>query len=139
MADDAKLDALVAFLHRVPGIDGSIGKGWGDDGTWWIKFTLDTEHPLAWEVVQNLGHVLNSISIDERLPTAFMPVSPPPYLNGGARDYLSWVIECRDAEFGPDLCRQWLETRLPDPVDDPAAWADDDEDDESEDDETPES
>ncbi len=136
MADDADIDALVAFLHRIPGMDGTIGKGSDDDGYWWVKFSLDTEHPLAWEVVQYLGHVLNYVSIEERLPALFMPVSPPPYLNGGAHDFLSWVIECRDAEFGPDLCREWLEARLPEPVDDPAAWAFDDG--ESEDAETPE-
>ena len=29
--------------------------------------------------------------LNERLPTVFMPVSPPPYANGPAREFLSWV------------------------------------------------
>jgi hypothetical protein len=48
-----------------------------------VKFAIDIEHPLAWSVVQELGHVLNYVSLEERLPTVFMPVSPPPYMNGG--------------------------------------------------------
>ena len=43
---------------------------------------------------------------EERLPTIFMPVSPPPYANGPAREFLSWVIESRDPEFTPEVCVQ---------------------------------
>src|ERR1017187_4047344 len=42
----------------------------------------------------------------------FMPVSPPPYMNGGPREYLSWVIECKDNDFLPKTCAGWLEGRL---------------------------
>jgi hypothetical protein len=80
-------------------------------------------HDLAWRFVQGLGHVLNYVSIDERLPTVFMPVSPPPHENGGPEEFLSWVIECRDSGFTPDMAAEWLEGRLPQPVDDPAEWA----------------
>ena len=38
------------------------------------KFTIDPSDPLAWRVVQELAHVLNCLSLDERLPTVFMPV-----------------------------------------------------------------
>jgi hypothetical protein len=69
-----------------------------------------------------LGHVLSYVSIKDRLPTVFMPVSPPPYMNGGPADFLSWVIECRDAAFTPAMAAEWLEGRLPDPVDDVAVW-----------------
>ncbi len=86
-----------------------------------MKFSLDTTHPLAWRVVQELGHVLNYLSNDERLPTVFKPVSPPPYLNGGV-EFLSWVIENQDASFTPARCAEWLRGRLPDPVTDPNAW-----------------
>jgi hypothetical protein len=87
-----------------------------------VKFAIDLDHPLAWSVVQELGYVLNYLSLNERLPTVFMPVSPPPYLNGGPRDYLSWVIESKAKDFTPDVCTQWLEGRLPRPVDDLAQW-----------------
>jgi hypothetical protein len=99
----------------------SLGAGATPDGRWWVKFSLDTSHPLAWRVVQELGHVLNYLSIDERLPTVFMPVSPPPSLNGGV-EFLSWVIENGDASFTPADCARWLEERLPDPVTDLDAW-----------------
>jgi hypothetical protein len=49
-------------------------------------------------------------------------VSPPPYLNGGPRDYLSWVIECFDRAFEPSALADTLEGRLPRPVTDPSQW-----------------
>ena len=88
-----------------------------DGGLWWVKFHIDIEHPLAWRVVQELGHVLNYISLEDRL-TVFMPVSPPPYMNGGPREFLSWVIEAKDASYASAKCAEWLEGRLPRPVDD---------------------
>ena len=55
-------------------------------------------------------------------PTVFMPVSPLPYMNGAPKKFLSWVIECRDVEFSPARCCEWLEGRLPEPVDDREQW-----------------
>lgn len=120
------LEPLLAFLERLPAMDlpagrASIGAGFADDGRWWVKFSLDTSHRLSWRVVQELGHVLNSLSVDERLPTVFKPVSPPPHLNGGV-EFLSWVIESQDATFTPAQCAEWLRGRLPDPVTDLDAW-----------------
>jgi hypothetical protein len=119
---DQTFEILEQFLSRVPAIKGSIGKEQLDDGNWWVKFTIDIEHPLAWRVVQEFGHILNYVSIEKRLPTVFMPVSPPPYMNGGPEDFLSWVIESKETDFTPDLCAQWLEGRLPNPVDDESGW-----------------
>jgi hypothetical protein len=97
------IESPVAFIKRIPCVQGSVGSGvLGDDG-WWVKFGIDISHPLAWRTVQELGHVLNYVSINERLPTVFMPVSPPPYMNGGPADFLSWVIECRDPTFPPSM------------------------------------
>jgi hypothetical protein len=127
MSDETALQPLREYLSKVPGIEGQLGSGFFDDGRWWIKFTIDTQHELAWRVVQELGHVLNYLSLDERLPTVFMPVSPPPYLNGGPRDYLSWVIESKDKDLQPATCAQWLESRLPRPVNDLEQWDDLDE------------
>lgn len=93
----------------------------GEQG-WYVKFALDVGHPLAWHVVQEFGHVFNYVSADERLPTVFLPVSPPPYLNGGPADFLSWVIECRSASFTPTLAAEWLEGRLPDPIEAEVEW-----------------
>ena len=65
--------SLEAFLLRVPSIVGQIGSGFFDDGRWWVKFAIDVDHPMAWRVVQEFGHVLNYVSLNERLPTFFMP------------------------------------------------------------------
>lgn len=122
MPDEHTLSSLKEYLRKVPSIAGAIGSGFFENGCWWVKFAIDLDHPLAWSVVQELGHVLNYVSLDERLPTVFMPISPPPYMNGGPREYLSWVIESKNTNFTPEECTQWLEGRLPRPVDDPAQW-----------------
>ncbi len=119
-------DKLLAVIERLPAIllpSGrmSIGFGSSVNGNWWVKFSLDTKHPLAWRHVQEIGHVLNYLSIEERLPSVFMPVSPPPDINGGV-EFLSWVIESTDPSFTPALCAEWLEGRLPRPIDDLEQW-----------------
>jgi hypothetical protein len=133
MPDDP-FEKLLAFLERLPAINlpagrKSIGRGVFEKGNWWLKFSLDTSHPLAWRHVQELGFVLNYVSVEERLPTVFMPVSPPPYINGGV-EFLSWVVESKDPSFSPDLCAEWLEGRLPRPVEDLSQWEAGDGDDE---------
>jgi hypothetical protein len=122
MADQGAFGSLVDYLQRIPAVHGAIGSGYYEDGLWWVKFSIDTTHALAWHAVQELGHVLNYLSLDERLPTTFMPVSPPTYLNGGPSNYLSWVIECHDSKFTPGTAMEWLEGRLPSPVDDVTEW-----------------
>lgn len=124
MGDPRDFDKLLAYLRRVPAVSSSaIGTGKFDDGNWWVKFSLDVGHPLAWHVVQEFGCVLNYLSVTERLPTIFMPVSPAPYLNGGPGDFLSWLIESKDPSFKPGTAADWLEGRLPQPVDDLSQWA----------------
>lgn len=54
-------------MEKLPAIDlpagrKSIGHGSFENGNWWIKFSLDTTHPLAWRHVQELGFVLNYVS-----------------------------------------------------------------------------
>jgi hypothetical protein len=93
---------------------------------WWIKLQIDVDHALAWRVVQELAHVLNYVSLDERLPTAFMPVSPPPYMNGGPKQFLSWVIEATRDDADPNEVLAFLQGRLPRPVTDLSEWSIDD-------------
>jgi hypothetical protein len=123
-----KFQPLIDFLGRVPAIGPAnvFGSGDAQDG-WWIKFALDIRHRLAWNVVQELGHVLNYLSVEEPLPTVFKPVSPPPYMNGGPDEFLSWVIEA-PASMEPATVAQWLEGRLPRPADDEAQWTVEDDD-----------
>lgn len=135
-----KFKKLIDYLARIPAMDlkptPSRGFAAGDSPTgWWVLFSLDIEHPLAWAAVQELASVLNGLSLTERLPTVFKPSSPPPYLNGGPEDYLSWVIECFDPEMKPGTIADWLEGRLPRPVDDEDQWSHgrDDEDGDEED------
>ena len=67
MPDERALQSLKDYLSKVPGISGTIGSGFFDDGRWWVKFAVDIDHPLAWSVVQELGHVLNYMSLPDRL------------------------------------------------------------------------
>ncbi|GAA0413804.1 hypothetical protein GCM10009094_17390 [Massilia aurea] len=126
MVEQPTFHELESYLARMPALISPFGRGFDESGGWWIKFGIDIDHPLAWGVVQELGHVLNYLSVDQQLPTVFKPVSPPPYLNGGPRDYLTWVIECHDADFHPRTTAEWLEGRLPRPVDDLSQWTIDD-------------
>ena len=130
-----KFQKLIDYLARIPAVVAndtpSLGFGSGEGGgSWWVKFSIDIDHELAWEAVQELGHVLNYLSLEERLPTVFKPVSPPPYMNGGPEDFLSWVIEAPD-DMRPGTVAEWLEGRLPRPVEDEAAWLGEREDDEA--------
>ncbi|MFT4090576.1 MAG: hypothetical protein QM645_07585 [Asticcacaulis sp.] len=119
------LSTLEDLLSRIPCVDGTINSG-SEDKAWWVKFHINLEHSLAWKTVQELGYILNYLSITEKLPTVFKPVSPPPYLNGGPEDFLSWVIECDDPEFSPVMCADWLQNRLPQPIDNIGSWIVDD-------------
>lgn len=115
---------LAEFFKKVPSVGEHGLTAYGSDGNhaWWIKFQINIEHALAWQTVQEFGHVLNYLSTNERLPTQFFPVSPPPYMNGDAKQFLAWVIQCNHADFPPDVVAEWLEGRLPNPVDDEEKW-----------------
>ena len=121
--DKRAFTKLIEYLEKVPAIYGTIGSGSDNDGCWWVKFEIDINHQFAWHTVQEMAHVLNYMSIDERLPTSFHPVSPPPYMNGGPVEFLWWVIECHNPEFRPGTCAEWLIGRLPNPVEDLEQWA----------------
>lgn len=125
---DPRYQTLIDFLSRIPAVEVNdspsrgLGSG-GDAGGWWVKFSIDIDHDLAWETVQELGHALNSLTLDEGIATIFKPVSPPPYLNGGPDEFLSWVIEA-PASLEPSSVATLLESRLPQPVDLLSAWVD---------------
>ncbi|MCB0648988.1 MAG: hypothetical protein KDC49_20100 [Saprospiraceae bacterium] len=120
--DKRVFKSLIDYLEKVPAIKSPIAMGFDDKGLWWIKFRIDIENEYAWSVIQELGCVVNYLSMNERLPTVFYPVSPAPYLNGGPAEFLSWVIETKDKDFKPGNLKKWLEGRLPNPVDDLEQW-----------------
>ena len=120
--DERAFISLANYLEKIPTVKKSISTGADENGFWWIKFDIDINHELAWSVVQELGCVVNYISVNERLPTIFYPVSPAPYLNGGPEEFLSWIIETKDKDFRPVTLMKWLEERLPRPVDDLKQW-----------------
>lgn len=119
--------SLINYLSKIPGIDKSIQTGEYEENMWFVQFKIDTEHALAWHVIQEIGSVVNYLSIEERLPAVFYPISPAPYLNGGPNEYLQWIIETKNAAFKPEVLMQWLEGRLPQPVEDEDAWINDEE------------
>lgn len=53
---DRNFHELMTFLARIPAVQtndtpwGGFGSGVGDAG-WWVKFQLDIDHHLAWNVV----------------------------------------------------------------------------------------
>ena len=127
-------EVLLGWLQRLPALRwpadrAAIPRARDADGGWWVEIRIDIRDALAWRVVQELAHVLNALALDERLPTSFRPVSPPPYLNGGPAEFLSWVIAGQLRDFSPTDCANWLAARLPSPVEDRAQWelADEDE------------
>lgn len=127
MENESVIIPLTDFLSQLPAIESTISSEVDEEGRWFVKFQIDIHHILSWRVVQELSNVVNLLSNEERLPTIFYPVSPPPYLNGGPADCLSWVIQCGDPEFHPAKLVEWLEGRLPSPVDDEHAWSLEDE------------
>ncbi|SNR17208.1 hypothetical protein [Tenacibaculum jejuense] len=115
------LPVLVDFLNTIPSVE-VLSSDLTPDAYWWVKLNINIEHTLAWNVVQELGFVLNYISVQEPLPTVFKPVSPPPYLNGGPNEFLSWVLESTYNYIDPKWIKSMLEGRLPNPVEDESNW-----------------
>ena len=123
---ETNLPKLVDYLNRIPGVR-VISQDITSDAYWWVKLDIDIENSLSWNVVQELGFVLNYISLQEPMPTVFKPVSPPPYMNGGPDEFLSWVIESTFNYIDPGWVAETLEGRLPRPVDDISEWSFDEE------------
>ena len=115
-------NSLLYFLRKVPSVDQSIYSVVYEDENWWVKLSIDIENTLAWNVVQELGSVINYLSLEEKLPAIFYPVSAPPYLNGGPKEFLYWIIESKQPDFKPSDLLEWLQGRLPNPVDSIEEW-----------------
>jgi hypothetical protein len=121
---EAELLELAVLVSNIPAVR-VLSRSEGQ-AVWWIKLVIDIHDPLAWRVVQELGHLLNFISFDQRLPTRFYPVSPPPYMNGGPAEFLAWIIAAAKPDVPPRTIQAVLEGRLPRPVTSTEAWELDD-------------
>ncbi|MFT0211004.1 hypothetical protein VQ643_00105 [Pseudomonas sp. F1_0610] len=117
----AGLPILVDFVSKLPGVS-IIASEVTRDAYWWIKFDIDSSHPLVWRVIQELSFVFNSIALSDPLPTVFKPSSPPPYLNGGPEEFLSWVVESTYNYIDPTWIKEAIENVLPNPIDDITQW-----------------
>jgi hypothetical protein len=115
------IEKLRAFLQRIPSVK-VVSISGEAEFLWWVKLRIDITSKLTWNTVQELSSVLNYISIEERLPTLFMPVSPPPYLNGGPADFLSWIIQAQHPFVDAGYVADVLRGRLPSPVEDEQQW-----------------
>lgn len=120
------VDKLADLIQSLPGVQPHVGRSKADDYLWWIKFSLDRNHPLVWHVIQRLGFVLNYISLESRLDVTFRPVSPPPYLNGGP-EFLGWVIESTKRYVNPETVRKVLRLELPEKISSEKEWREYDE------------
>src|SRR2546423_2613303 len=56
------LSALQQFLERIPAV-GMVSLSEPSEPYWWAKLVIDIGHPLAWHVIQELGFVLNYLSL----------------------------------------------------------------------------
>jgi hypothetical protein len=115
------MERLRGVLARIPHVT-ILRASVPAEPLFWVKFKIDVTAPIAWNIVQELCFVLNELSAEERLPTLFMPVSPPPYLNGGPEEYLAWVIESRIEFQDAGQIAMMLENRLPKPLEKAEAW-----------------
>jgi hypothetical protein len=122
MTSPSDSEVLGNYLLRIPSIIDPISIVYTEAGNWSANFKIDIYHPLAWQVIQELGYVLNALSPDEPLPVTFLPVSPPPYSDGGPSDQLGWVIQSKTPDFTPSKCADILWSRLPRPVEDMEQW-----------------
>ena len=118
--DEIKWDYtnLVHFLKNVPAINDDIHTDAHIDNNWYIVFRIDITNDNAWNVVQILGSIINSMHNCGN----FKPISPSVDLNGGPLNHLSWVIESLSTEFTPEMCYVCLHNNMPQPVNDLSQW-----------------
>lgn len=123
MTTNDSFKKLEELITKIPAVKSPVAKGTYENGFWWLKFSIDLAHPLAWNVVQHFGHAINYLSISERLSTVFYPVSSPPGATNNPAEALAWIIETTSQDFSPNELAEWLDSRLPNPIDDTKEWS----------------
>ena len=112
---------LTNLITEIPAVCNPIKTGTYENGFWWVKFSVDINNPLAWNVVQVFAYAINYLSISERLSTVFYPIAQPPFNTENSKDCVEWIIESTSQDFLPNELSEWLEARLPDPAN-PEEW-----------------
>ena len=107
---------LELFISQLPAIGSSIASGTYENGFWWVKFSIDTQHELSWRVVNMFAYAINYLSISEGFSTAFYPVYASPFSEENPEKNLAWIIESTSQDFMPDELTIWLENHLPNPI-----------------------
>ena len=107
---------LELFISQLPAIGSSIASGTYENGFWWVKFSIDTQHELSWRVVNMFAYAINYLSISEGFSTAFYPVYASPFSEENTEKNLAWIIESTSQDFMPDELTIWLENHLPNPI-----------------------
>jgi len=80
------LENIKHVLAKIPCVQFIANSKTGEP-FWWLKFHIDIHSKIAWTVVQELGYILNYLTLNEKLPTFFYLASPPLYLNGGLKNF----------------------------------------------------
>ena len=108
-----RFQKLEQFISQLQSVGSPIASGVYENGFWWLKFSIDTQHEQSWSVVQMLAYTINYLSISERFSTVFYPVCPSPFLQENPEKSLMWIIESTSQDFTPNELVIWLENRLP--------------------------
>ena len=65
--DERAFKTLIDYLAKIPAVNSPVDTGCDEEGLWWVKFQIDITSKYAWNVVQELGSVVNYISLNEPL------------------------------------------------------------------------
>jgi hypothetical protein len=113
---NAGRDQLVDFLRQVPSLR-NFRRSAVDFRSWWVSFEIDLSLPLAWKVIRALALNLNNHSANMWLATVFKPIP-----DKRPDQPTCWRIESTDPLLDPAEVVQWLEMKLPTPLNDVDAW-----------------
>lgn len=110
--------SLVKFLKDVPAIGEDIESYAHMDGNWYVVFKIDLNNKYAWNVVQIIGSIINSMHDCGN----FKPISPAVDLNGGPHENLRWILESINLDFTPEMSYISLHNNMPQPVTNLRKW-----------------
>jgi hypothetical protein len=116
----AGLAQLRELLSQVPAVGKVLAEpsALPEQNGWCVTFTIDTAHPLIWDVVHRLAHAVNDEDCGKPLATLYPAWMPP---EGGKWYPLWWHILPKVRHLDVLLFTEYLKKRLP-RCTDPSAW-----------------